>query len=89
MSVGPLCDDRNNARDPNLSTFLDRPFHAIELEDGKSQRQIRGSPSRHFIPKRKFNAPVGDRNDCPAPNNIAAGDIKLLPNLSPQHAAKV
>ncbi|MGC2247624.1 MAG: hypothetical protein WA609_13560, partial [Terriglobales bacterium] len=42
-----------------------------------------------MIPKRKFNAIVRDRNDCPEPNNVAAGNIKLLSNLSPQHAAKM
>ena len=89
MSVGPLCNDRNNTRDSDLSTFLDRPFHAIELEDSESQSQLGGSLSRHFFPKSKLHTIVRDRNDPPAPNNVAAGDIKLLPNLSPQHAAEM
>ena len=83
MSVSPLRNDRNNARHSDLSTLLDRPFHAIELEDGKNQRQIGGGPRRHFFPKRKFNAIVRDRNDCPAPDNVAASDIKLLSDLEP------
>ena len=89
MSVGPLCDNRNDARDSDFSTFLNRPFHAIELEDSKSQSQSGGSSSCYFFPKSKFNAIVRNRNDFSMPNPVAACDVEFLSDLSAQHAAEM
>ena len=37
MRVGTASDHRHNSGDSQFSAFLDRPFHAIELEDGEQQ----------------------------------------------------
>jgi len=39
--------------------------------------------------KRKLNAIIGDRSDCPAANFFAGCNVKLLPNLGAQDASKV
>jgi hypothetical protein len=39
--------------------------------------------------KRKLNAIIGDRSDCPAANLLAGCDVKLLPDLGAQDAGKM
>jgi hypothetical protein len=92
MSVRPPGDYRDDASDPDFRAFLDRPLHAVEFEDGEHQRDLRGGrPLRKVLlrAKRKLNAIIRDRSDCPAANFFAGRNVKLLPDLSAQDAGKV
>src|SRR5580658_3836438 len=94
MRVAPAGDDGNNASDSNLRALLDRPLHAVELEDSQRQRD-RGSGPRLgpvmvlLLAERELNPIVGDRGNGSAPNFIPGCDVELLPDFSAQHAAKM
>src|SRR4030081_3899045 len=92
MSIRPPGDYRDDASDPNLRAFLDRPIHAVGFEDGKRQRDLRGArPQRKVVlrAKRELNAIIGDRSDCPAANFFPGCNVKLLPDLGAQNASKM
>src|SRR4029077_13736371 len=92
MSIRPPGDYRDDASDPDFRAFLDRPFHAVEFEDGESQRDLRGarpSPKVLLRAERELNAIIGDRSNCPAADFFAGCNIKLLPNLGAQDASKM
>src|SRR5450755_249501 len=67
-------------------TFLDRPFHAIELEDGKQESDIGDRCHWHFFPKFELNPAVSNGDDASSPHYSTRGDIKFLPYASTQDA---
>ncbi len=94
MSIRPLRNHRNNPRHSNLRTLLNRPLHAIKLEDGENKSKLNRNPlgrnSRSdLVPKRKFHPLIRHRSNFPEPHRIAVGNIKFLPNPCPQNAAQV
>src|SRR5258706_12623481 len=92
MRISPPGNHRDDPTDPDLRALLDCPLHAVELEDGERQRDLRGGrpqPKVLLRAKRELNAIIGDRSDCPAANFVPSCNIELLPNLSAQNASKV
>src|SRR5208282_1739808 len=97
MSVAPARNYRNDASDPDLRALLDRPLHAVELEDGKSQRDPRSvkrlglgpAPMVWLRVERKLNAIIGDRGDGSAANFFSSCNVKLLPDFGAQNAGKM
>src|SRR5579862_1489427 len=79
-------DYRNNPPHANLSALLNRPLHAIKLEDGQRQRNSRKRFHFEYTAQRKLNPPVRNRTDRPPPDFTARSNIKLLPDLGPKHA---
>src|SRR5208282_2367658 len=97
MSVAPARNYRNDASDPDLRALLDRPLHAVELEDGESQRDLRSvkrlglgpAPMVWLRVERKLDAIIGDRGDGSAANFFSSCDVELLPDFGAQHAGKM
>jgi hypothetical protein len=82
-------NQRNYLSDPNLSALLNRPLHAIELEDGENQSQLRRRASRHLFSKRELYALIRDRRNSAAPHSLPDSDIEFLSDLRPQNAGEV
>ncbi len=89
MSIRSPRNHRNNPRHSNLGALFDSPLHPIKLEDGKNKSKIGRSPQSHFIPKRKLHTLVRERHYFPAANARRECDVKLLSNLSAQHAPQM
>src|SRR5450755_3958417 len=95
MRVRSPGDDGKNSSDPNFRALLDRPLQAVELENGEDQRDLRSaglalsSRLRCFRVEREFDPIMGNRRDRSATNVFSGCDVKLLPNLRPQHASEM
>jgi hypothetical protein len=89
MRIGSSRNHRNDPRHSNLGAFFDRPFHAVEFENGEDKRQLGGGLPGHFLAERELHAFPGDRSDRSAPHGIAGCDIEFLSNLCAQNAAQV
>src|SRR5208282_6800210 len=95
MSIRPPGDDGDDASDTDLRTLLDRPLHAVELENGEGQRNLRNGrwlgPSRMvWLPaERELNPVVRNRSDRSAANFVPGRDVELLPDFSAQHTSKM
>src|SRR5258708_16586337 len=92
MRIAPARNHRDDPTDPDLRALLDCPLHAVELEDGERQRDLRGGrpqPKVLLRAKRELNAIIGDGSDCPAANLFTGCNLKLLPDLGAQDASKV
>ncbi len=84
-------DHRHNPLNAQLRTFLDRPLHPIKLKNRKQQRDLRHRDLRHrrrgnFLAQLKFNSPITNAHNPPAPHYCARRNIELLPHPRPQHA---
>jgi hypothetical protein len=95
MSIAAAGDYGNDASDPDLRALLNRPFHAVELEDGKRQRNLRSVkrlgpwPTVLLRAERELNAIMGDRGDSSAANFVPSCNVKLLPDFGAQNASKM
>jgi hypothetical protein len=101
MSIAPAGDYGNDASDPDLRALLDRPFHAVEFEDGERQGDLRSGHQRSLFlvaaffgfAKRELNAILGDRRNSSAANlgtTLNSGcDVELLANFGAKDASKM
>ncbi len=63
MRVGTVGDHRDDAGDAEFRAFFDRPFHAIEFEDGEQESEVRCRCGGDFVAEFEFDAAVGDFGD--------------------------
>jgi hypothetical protein len=89
MRVCAAGDHGHDSGYAQFRAFLDRPFHAIELEDGKQESDIGDRCHWHFFPKFELNPAVLNGDDASSPHYSTRGDIKFLPNAGTQDANEV
>ena len=91
MSIRAARDHWNDARHPDLRAFLDRPFHAIELEDGEHQRNLGGSRLTAIASSPRANSTRSSEIEVivPAANSVAGCNVEFLSNFGPQNTAQV
>src|SRR5262249_15164238 len=76
-------------RRAQLGALFYRPFHAIEFEDGESDRYLSGSRGGDLFPQFEFNL-VGCDGDNSSPANFSTrGDVEFLADTGPKHAGEV
>ena len=89
MRIRPLGDQRHHARDAQLRGLLDRPLHAVELEDRQQQRDVGERGCRQFLAEFKLDFLRRDGNDAAAPHPPLGRDIEFLADARPQNAGEV
>jgi hypothetical protein len=89
VGIGSAGDDRNDTRDANLRAFLERPFHAVKLEDGEGQNDQRSGFYCARFSKRELDAIIGDRSNGPTPYASPGSNIEFLADISTKYASQV
>src|SRR5258708_22441354 len=84
MSIGAAGDDGDHASATEIGTFLDRPLHAVELENGEKQSYLDFGGRGNYFVQIKVHAVVGDGDDSSAANSFPGGDVKFLPETGAQ-----
>ena len=83
MEISTPSNQRDDSCDPQFGALLNRPFHSVELEDSKQQRQLEaGGLGWDFFPEFKFHATVCDSRDSAAMDIAIRNDVKFLPDAS-------
>ena len=86
VSVGATGDYGNDSRDSQFGAFLDRPFHAVELEDGEQEGDGGYGGDVHFFPEFEFDSAILEVRDASAPHCSTGGDIEFLSYAGAQDA---
>ena len=86
VRVGAAGDYGHDSRDSQFGAFLDRPFHAVELENGEQESDAGYGDHRNFFPEFELNSGVLDACDASAPHNGTGGDIEFLSYAGTQDA---
>src|ERR1700690_3384347 len=89
MSFGALSDHGNDPPHPQFHTLLNRPFHAIKLEDGNHDSQVSGRSGRDNFAKFKLDPAIRDACDATTANAFPGRDIELLPHPATKHLREV
>jgi hypothetical protein len=89
MSFSAPRNQGNNLRDPQFGALLDRPFHAIELEDGQQQRDIGGRRGLYLFPKFEFDAPFRELGNTATSHHPRSHNVEFLSHPGPQNANEV
>ena len=77
VRIGTASDYRDNSRDSQLGAFLDGPLHAVELENGEQQGDVRGLRCGHFFAQFEFDSALFNGDDMTAPHHRPGGDIEV------------
>jgi hypothetical protein len=86
MGIRAARDHGHDPRNAQLGALLDRPFHAVELEDRENQCEFNHLHAGNFFAQLKLNPVVSYGSDSAAPNGFAGSDIELLSDASSQHS---
>src|SRR5450432_1223607 len=78
MLLGTLSNHGNNPRRSQLSTFLDCPFQAIKLKDGKQQRDVSGCRGGNLFAQLEIDTPLADVNDAATTQALRSRNIEFL-----------
>src|SRR5271165_3413540 len=89
MLVGSPRDHRDDPSYTQFRAFLDRPLHAIELEDGQQQCDVDWRCGGNCFPELKLHAGVCNSHNAPAANHRPCGDIEFLADAGTQDADEV
>jgi hypothetical protein len=82
-SPGDHWDDASRSQ---FRAFFNRPLHAIELENGKSDRNLNRKPGWNLRPKFKFNSVLCDGRNAPATHLVSGSDVEFLADAGTKHA---
>ena len=63
MRVGAAGDHGNDSRDAEFGAFFDRPFHAVEFEDGEQESDVGRRQLGEFFAEFELDPAVGDLHD--------------------------
>ena len=86
VRVGAAGDHGHDSRNSQLRAFLDRPLHAVELEDGEQERDVGTASGRNFFAEFKLDPAILDAHDASAADCATGGDIEFLPYAGAQDA---
>jgi hypothetical protein len=74
---------------PEFRAFLNRPFHAIELEDGENEGYAGLRSCGNNLAELKLHPVTGDAYDPTAADAVSGRDVEFLPDSSAKHLRKV
>ncbi len=86
MSFGSSRDHRDDASRSQFRAFFNRPLHAIELENGESDRHLNCKRNRNGVAEFKFNSVLRNRRNTAAANFVSRGDVEFLADAGAKHA---
>src|SRR3954468_13416603 len=91
MRLAAAGDHRNDGSYPKFDGFLNRPLHAIKLEDGEQQSDLpmMGSCSINSLVQNKFHTIEAYARKLAAAHASISRYIELLTDLSPKNSCKV
>ena len=89
MRIRAAGDERHDSRCAKLRAFLDRPLHAVELEDGKEKSDGRSFGCGHIFPQVELNPALLNGDDASPPYARACGDVEFLAHASAKHTYKM
>jgi hypothetical protein len=89
MRVGTARDHRHNSGYSEFCTFLDRPFHAFEFEDGEQESEVERMSPGHFLAQFELDPAFGDADDPPSADCGPSDDIEFLADSGAKDADQV
>jgi hypothetical protein len=89
VRIGAAGDYWNDLCNAEFCAFFDRPFHTIEFEDGKEQREICGRGSGDFFGEVEFDTMFSDIRDASAAGDAIGNDVEFLADTGAQDAGQM
>ena len=86
MRVRATRDYGHDLGHTQFRAFLDRPFQAVEFEDGQEQRDIERGRSGYFLSQFELHPAFPDGHNTSAPYNGTDCNIEFLSYASAQDA---
>ena len=90
MRIGPAGNHRNNSGQAEFRALLDRPFHAVELEDRQQQGQVDRRWSRlNFFAEFEVDEAICYRDHDASSDDAVGDDVELLSDPCTEDANEV
>ena len=89
MLIGAPRNCWHDSRNAQLCAFLNRPFHAVKLENGKKKCDVGVRHTDNFLAQFELNAIGRDAGNPPSTDRRTHGNVELLAHARAQNANQV
>ena len=89
VSVGAMRDQGDDTSGAKLRTFFDRPFQAIELENGESESKLKRRAGGDLLSQFEFDTLVGNCRKARTSHDTFGRHMEFLPDSGAENASQM